>query len=291
MDIFQAARYFDLLRFENYDFSSGAWADTYFEGQLKKSDVFQTIYHRPTRKRMLFCAPYQEPASSVVRVCTTGETFMVGALQEDSHQNTHYRNVYALHKPEGPATITRLSPVGPSSNPGWAQRVFVEETFGDVELRSVNENEDNTLNHYGHFFVTLPSNCQVREQDTVVVGGKDYYVLETYTDSSLCLARAVQHVDPRQNFTYWKYGPDTYSGGHVIPGGTNYNVTGRVGPVDAREIPGDIVATAIQVIIPVSWIGFEPGSDDKITIGTRQYSVYRIYHDFLKDEWVLTLKY
>lgn len=291
MDLFQAAKYFDLQRFENYDFTTNAWAGTYFEGQLKKSDTFQTIYHRPTRKRMLYCVPGQTPASTVVRVETTGEQFIVGALQEDSHQNTHYRNVYALHKPRGIATITRLAPTGPSNDPGWAIQTTVETMFVDLEMRSVNENEDDTLTHRGHFFATLPFNSLLQRSDLITLDGEPYYVLERYIDSNMVAARVAQHRDPRENFVYWRHGPDGYSGGVVTPGGTNYNVSGRVGETTVGEVSGDIAATAIKVIIPTAWIGFEPGIDDKITVAGREYRIRRIIRDVLEDEWNLVVDY
>lgn len=290
MDLFQAAEYFDLQRFQNYDFTAGDWGATFFEGQLKKGDLFQTIYHRPTRKRMLFTAPGQEPGSPVVRVETTGEPFMVGNLQQDSHQNTHYRNVYALHRPMGMATIYRRLPTGPSSNPGWGVVQEIETTFVDLELRNTNENEEAIPAFKAHYFVTLPSNCQVQRYDLLVIDGLPYYVLESYVDSMLRMCRAAQHIDPRENFVYkHRVLPDTYSGGQVTEIWTNYNVTARVGPLQADEAMGGISATSLKVKIQEGWIGVTPRLDDKITIYGSDYSVKRIIRDATEQEWNLVV--
>ena len=88
----------------------------------------------------------------------TGEIFMIGAMQPDAHDNTHYRNIYSMTIPNGVATVYRKAPAGPANNPGWAVQDTVETTWADVELRSLNENEDTALIHHGHFVVTLPIN-------------------------------------------------------------------------------------------------------------------------------------
>ena len=79
--MFQAARYFDLQDFENFDTATATWTGQVFKGQQKVSDKFSSIYHRPTRKAMLYCANDVTPAS-VIRNVSSGEVFMVGALQE-----------------------------------------------------------------------------------------------------------------------------------------------------------------------------------------------------------------
>ena len=193
MDLFMTARYYDLLTFQDYDFAAQDWGTT-FQGQLKRGDQFLTIYHRPTRKRMLYTDGVEKPSSPVIRVVTTGEIFMVGSLQEDSHDNVHYRNIYAMTKPNGEARVYRKAPVGPPGDPGWAVRALVETTWADVELRSLNENEEEALIHHGHVIMTFPQNCQIEPLDTVELDGplgQTYYALERYIDSSYVNVRAV----------------------------------------------------------------------------------------------------
>ena len=291
MDLHQAAAYFDRLSFENYDFSTGDWARTYFQGQLKVSDKFQTIYHRPTRKRMLYCAPGQEPSSPVIRIRNTGEVWMVGALQEDSYQDTHYRSVFALHKPQGLAAITRLAPTGSSGDPGWATSAAVETTWIDFELRSTNENEEGFPFYRSHYFLTLPSNCQVQLYDLITYNGQPYFVTDVYDDSSLKLCRAAKHIDPRQNFVYRRRGADIYSGGQVSKSYTDYNVTGRIGP--KKNDLGQMSLSSDEIVVRIleGWIGVEPDMEDVIQIYGKDYAIKQILRDPTQQEWSLTVCY
>lgn len=288
MDMFQAATYFDMLQFENFDFATGTWGDTYFEGQLKKADTFQSIYHRPTRKRMMFTPPDQPPSSPVVRVVATGEEFIVGSHQRDCHDDVHYRNTYALHKPLGRAQIRRLMPQGPANNPGWGVLTDVANTFVDLELRSANENEEATPAGKSHYYATLPSNTDLRRYDLLIIRGLEYYVLESYIDSNMVLARTAQHKDPREDFVYQRReGADTYVNGKPAPNLVNYNVTARVGPLQADELGGSLSANSLKVKILEGWIGFAPSLNDRIAIYGSTYSVKRVIRDATEQEWNL----
>lgn len=288
MDLARTAAYFDRTLFENYDQSTNSWAGTFFHGQLKLADKFQTIYHRPTRKRMLYCAPGSEPTGSVVRVVETGETFMVGALQTDVHDDQHYRNVYALHRPRGQGTITRRVPVGPSNNPGWAVSQLLGTFWMDFELRSTNEKEDAIPSQRGSYFCTLPYGTDVQPGDLLFFEGKPYYALDDYIDSSLQFLRVAQHADPREDFVYRSRTlPDTYSGGSVTRNFTNYNVTGRVGTSESREADGPVIRKELMLKINEGWIGVTPKMDDEVTLWGSRYTVRRVIRDAEKQEWNL----
>ena len=288
MDLFMAAKYYDLVDFQNYNFSTSSWGTT-FKGQLKRGDQFLSIYHRPTRKRMMYTDGVANfPSSPVVRVVTTGEVFMVGALQPDVHDNTHYRNIYSLTLPNGVAKVYRKAPVGPSNDPGWAVQSLVETTWADVELRSLNENEDTALLHNGHFVVTLPNNSIVEPLDTIEIGGnlgQTYYILERYIDSNLVNARAVARDDELVNFVYKSHTGQTYANQTVTQTYTNYNVTGRVAPVELEEQINGITANSIKVFIKTSWIGVIPKLKDVLVYGGQDFQVKTIKRDPLTTEW------
>src|SRR5690606_19106717 len=131
--------------------------------------------------------------------------------------------------------VYRRAPVGPSNNPGWAVETLLESTFGDIEMRSVNENEDDLLTHRGHFFLTLPGNSSVQRNDLVLLSGTPYYVLEKYSDASLISCRVVQHGDLRENIVYRDFVGQTYTNNQAALNFTNYNVTARVGPLTKDE--------------------------------------------------------
>lgn len=296
MDLFQAAKRFDLLTVEQFDFASNSWTGPRIKAQLKRGDQFLSIYHRPTRKRMLFTSPDQAPSSPVIRIKRTGEIFMVGALQEDAHADVHYRNIYALTKPHARATIIRKIPQGPADNPGWAVPVVVQKTWADVELRSLTEDEDKSVYHHGHVVITTPSNSPLQPHDTIVIGGllgQEYYVLERYVDSSLVNARAVARGDERIDIVYRQHTGETYdpASGMVLQSYTNRNVTARISPVAEEELKGDIVRDSIKMMVAASFIGIRPRMNDKITYQGHDYKVVKIDHNPLEDEYYVWANY
>lgn len=290
MDMVQAARFFDLQNFDTYNFTSASWQLNAFQGQLKLADVFVSIWNRPTRKRMLYCNPDSLPNSTVVRVPNTQEIFLLGTGQADTHANAHYREVYGLHRSAGVAVLNRKTPVEVLGVRGWAVDATVQTTFGDVELRSVNENQDAELINYGHFFMFLPSNCPVVKHDTVTINGVVYYVLETYTDSGYSCCRVTSSPDERVNFTYTSKGVQAYNTATQTTSGsdTTYNVTGKVTPMLVEDIKDlDIQKDHIKLMLVDSFISFDPKVQDTLTFDGKTYTVERVQRDSLLQEWYL----
>lgn len=281
------ARYFDLVDFQNYDFLSSTWT-TRFKGQLKRGDQFLSIYHRPTRKRMLYTDGTNNPSSSVVRVVTTGEIFMVGAIQPDVHDNVHYRNIYAMTKPQGIAYVYRKAPTGPANNPGWAVKTLVETTWADVEIRTVNENEELSLIHDGHVILTLPIDTVAQPLDLILIDGLDtqyYRVLERYVDSNLINLRATSQEDELVDFVLKHHTGQSYANQQVIQTYTNYNVTGRVAAVAEEEMLPGYTESVIKIFIKGGWVGVTPSLKDKVVFRGQEYDVRKVVRDPLTLEW------
>ena len=287
MDLFMASRFFDTITFESFNFTADDWSGGDFIGQLKKADDFQTIYHRPTRKRMLFTTPDQAPRSSVIRAKTTQEMFIVGAHQADMLLDVNYRDTWALHKPRAKTTLYRTAPIGPANDPGWAVETAVETTFVDFELRSVNENEGQYLVPRGHYVATFPANSTVDRGDRVTVEGEDFWCVEAYWDSSMRFARMVNRPTHWNDVVYKKYTGTVYSGGKNTPTYDDYNVTLRLGPDDESQTSLDVNANKVKAMILTSWIGVEPSLDDCFEYRGRQYLVSKVSKDPLEDQWVL----
>lgn len=295
MDLVMAARFFDLEEFENYDFVTETWG-TEFLGQQKRADQFLSIYHRPTRKRMLYVDGVDnKPTSSVIRVKSTQEIFMVGSIQPDIIDNEHYRSVYSLTKPNGPAMVYRKSPVGPSNDPGWAIADLVEKTFADVELRTMTEQEDSSLLHHGHVIVTLPTDSAVEPLDTIYIGGllgQEYYILERYVDSNLVNARAVARQDEFSDMVYKHYTGQSYANQQVVKNFTSYNVTGRARQVAKEELQDGITSDSYKVFFKASWFPtIVPTLNDEIVIGGTPYQVKKYLKDPLTTEWHFYLNF
>lgn len=291
MDITKAAKYFDRQDFDAYDFNTASWVPAAFRGQLKSSDTFVSIWNRPTRKRMLYCAPGQQPTSSVIRVPTTGEMFMVGTVQKDSIMNTSYRMVVGLHTIRAVAQVNRKIPVVNAGIKGWAVNTPIRTSFGDVELRSVNETQDQELANYGHFFLFMPSDEDLQRHDTVTIQGVQYYVLEVYPDSGYTAARVTSHPDERVDFVYVSKGVGAYNPAtqSVSSSDTSYNVTGKLVPMLSEDVPNqDILKERVRVMLMDSFISFDPKVDDKITYLGKTYTVDKVERNSILSEWYLT---
>lgn len=290
MDITQAAKYFDRQKFDAYNFGASAWVLAAFTGQLKSADTFVSIWNRPTRKRMLYTAPDQVPTSTVIRVPTTGEIFMVGTSQKDSIMDTSYRVVCGLHRVAGVAQVNRKTPVEVAGVKGWAVNALVRNSFGDVELRSVNESQDRELTNYGHFFLFMPSDEALQRHDTVTLNGATYYVLEVYPDSGYITARVTANPDERVDFTYTSKGVETYNPAtqSVSSADTLYNVTGKITPVSSEDVPNsEILKERVNVMLLESFISFEPKVADKLTYLGKTYTVEKVERNAILSEWYL----
>lgn len=291
MDITKAAKFFDRQDFDSYDFGSESWSLAAFRGQLKSSDTFVSIWNRPTRKRMLYCAPGQTPDSTVIRVPTTGEVFMVGTAQKDSIINAAYRNVIGLHAARNVAQVWRKTPVVNVGVRGWAVNALVRNSFADIELRSVNETQDQELVNYGHFFMFMPSDENLQRHDTVILDGVTYYVLEVYPDSGYTAARCTSHPDERVDFVYKSKGVDTYNPATQAVSSTdvNYNVTGKITPMLSEDVSNqDILKEYVRVMLLDGFISFVPKVQDKLTYLGKTYTVEKVERNAILSEWYLT---
>ena len=290
MDLAEAATFFDTQSFDAYDFDEETWVNSAFTGQLRIADSFVSIWNRPTRKRMLFCAPGEEPTSSVIRLPSTGDIFMVGTLHADSMIETAYRKTYGLHQVAGTAVINRLIPDEDYGIKGWAVNTEIQSTFGDVELRSVDENLDSKISHYGNYFMFLPSDADLQRNDTVSLNLTTYYVVEAYIDSGLTCARVTSNPEERTNFTYTSKGSVTYNTATqtTTSSDTVYNVTGRVVPkVVSEKDNTSIVRNRIRIMVQTSFISFTPKPYDVVTFESKSYKVESVERNAVKDEWYI----
>lgn len=288
MDLKATAAFFDTQSFDVFNVASGTWALAAFKGQIKLADTFVSIWNRPTRKRMLFVAPGQEPTGSIIRLPTTGEIMMVGSEQGDSTNNYAYRKVFGLHKARGVAQLYRREP--PQPGLGFAVNTLIQTTYADAELRSVNEDQDQMIDHFGHYFLFLPSNAPVKKNDTLVLDGITYFILEDYLDSGLRCARATSNPDERFDFVYTAVGNPVYNPVTQTnsPTTTNYNVTGKITPYSTEDLENtDLQAGSVRVMIHEDWIAFAPKPNDYLTYLGNRYYVKRVERNARLSEWVL----
>ena len=290
MELSDAASFFDTVSFDTYDFVSGFWNSNQFIGQLKEVDDFVTIYNLPTRKRMLHTAPQEVIGSSVIRISDSEEIYMVGTGQSDILDNTAYRRVNGLHTPQGAAIHRRLTPVEVLGVSQWAVNTVIRNTFADVELRSVNEDQNTKIDNYGQFFLFCPGDETLERQDTVEVRGKIYFVIESYFGSGLACARVTLHPEERRNFVYKfrsgsAYDPNTQT---TAPTFTSYNTTGKITSTSADASMKDEVGERLEIMLHDRFISFQPQLKDEIVFNGLTYRISKRKRNSILSEWYLT---
>ena len=286
------AKYFDRTFFDVFYRNTGMWVSRGLKGQVKKADQFIEIWNRPTRKRQIHTAMGQPlEQSAVVRVEASGEIFMVGTVKVDVHSNYGYRQVAGLHKVTGVAVVTRRLPAGPPEDPGWAVSSTIATTFGDIELRSVIENQDVQFDNYGNMFLFLPHDVVLLRHDSVSIVGKDYFVLEPYADSGLQCARVTEEKDVRINFQISRKGEPVYddaTSSTTYPDRVTLNVTGKIEPMRDADTPNsDISNTDIKVMVKRGWMPFAPMLQDEVLWRGQVFTVVSIDEDAASEEWVM----
>lgn len=293
MDLRAVARFFDTLDFDIFDPGTSTWTLNAFRAQIKMADKFTSIWNRPTRKRVLYSAPGATPTATVIRLSATGQIYMVGTQHHDAIFNAHHRDVTGLHMPSGTAVVTRLVPAGPSNNPGWGVVTAVGTTYGDAELRSVDENQDRQVLSYGHYVLFFPRDFDIRRQDNVVLAGVNHHILETYLDSGYLTARSTVLPDERTNLVYAVVGVPVYDTATQtnVPVTTSYNVTGKFQMLSSSELgDSDVLNETAKVMIHEDFIGVQPKVTDQVTSAGKKYRVMEVSRNAILTEWHLKVK-
>lgn len=275
MDLVTTARFFDDTSFDSYSPVTGLWTLNALKGQLKKADTFVSIWNRPTRKRMLYTQPGQEPKTSVIRVNGTVTSYLVGSSQPDFFGKARYRNVQSLHQALGRATIMRLDRyLTPSV---IVERRSQGTAHTDFELRSVDEDVSRKSNHYGRYFCFLPSDSTVKKHDVLTLNGFEYYVIDLYVDSGFLAARVEQRRDERLILAYTELQSNTYNHNTqaVTEATAPHTVVARVASVaNDQANNNDILSNYLRVLLdPYFTPGLVPKPNDKITVSGQVYVV------------------
>lgn len=295
MHLKQAAGYNDRTVFDVYRAATG-WQLAAFKGQLLPADKFTPIWNKPTRKRKINTKTGVPTESfPVVRAQPTGEIFMMGTVQQDALHSTAYRKSAGLHMVSGTAVVSRLSPIGPVEDPGWAVNTLVATTYGDTELRSVNESQDTELDNYGHSFLLLPHDIDLQRHDTVelqILGARTntFYVLNVYIDSGMISARVTESPDVRVNIVYVRVGSPVYdpNTGTNVPVETSFNVTAKVDPLGTDDQPSsDYSPARIKVMVKQAWFPGAPQNEDKFVYHGGTYTITSFDSDPEQEEWTM----
>ena len=279
---------FDGQDFAAWNFMTHAWDAASFKGLLALADPKISLMNKGTRRRMLYTSPGSEPTSAVIQCVPTTEQFMVGNQNKDIRFGVYYRNVVSLHYALSSVLIDRYLPAGPSDNPGWMTLQSTQQTFGDYELRSDNENIEMQINQWGFYDLTFPAGQDVQRHDIVTMDGRTFYLFDSAPSSGFVVAKATDRPDARVNIVYTSLGASSYDPVELAPviAKTSYNVTAFVEPYD-QQLDGDtsIVKDRIRLMILKGWIGVRPKLNDQFTLDGLTYIVTRIAENQLGDEW------
>jgi hypothetical protein len=293
VDIYQTSRFFDKTQFEEWSFALSAFRNLGFLGQLKKADNFVSIWNRPTRKRMIYSQVDRNLTSGVVRLPSTGEIFLVGSSQDDTHLNKGYRRVYNAHEAHGPATVLRKVPaVKALGELGFATTITIEATFADYELRSTDRILDTKLLGYGEYFLFLPSSSGVADLDTVTLGGKIFYVYEVYKDSGLVTCRATAKPDDRRDVLYIEVGPKVYDPLTQTVSSTErvYETTARVVPkMEQTDFESVGLESSYRIVMAQNFISYIPKVGNFVQFGGDRYKVMKVMSNTLAEEFILDI--
>lgn len=292
MDLVAAAGFFDTTWFDSYDAAAQEWSLRSFKGQLKKADTFVSIWNRPTRKRMLYTQPGQEPPTSVIRVNGTSQVLLVGTNHPDFTARNHYRNVQTLHEARGLASITRLDRY---TTPGTiVERRSQGSVYADFELRSVEEDLSRNVNHYGHYFAFMPKDASVKKHDVLSYDGKDYFVIDLYSDSGFLSARVEQRQDERLILSYTQVNSNTYNHNtqSVTDSTTAHTVVARAATVRKDQLPNsDILSNHLRLLLdPYFTPGLVPKPNDKVTVSGQVYTVESVRAEPNNTEFELLVR-
>lgn len=283
MDLKQAASYFDRQAFDTY--ANGEWTESTFTGQLKDSDYFVALWHRSTRRRILTVAPEQEPSAKVIRPNgMAGDVYLVGQASRDVNFGQHYRSQFPVHRAMGLAQIQRYAPTGPADNPGWDQLQVIETNYADVELRTQQDDAQTERDVHGNFYIFLPADSAVQDQDYVTLDGHTYWIEEPYIDSGFISCRTTDAPDTRANIVYRRRGEDSYEAGTITRNFTPFNVTVFPEPA-TKEAESKDVEVLASFIIRAGNIGFDPKLNDEIEYRGVRRRITKVWLDGLGREW------
>lgn len=291
MELADIAGYFDHQSFDGYSPQTG-WEPNVLQGQLRIADTFVSIWNRPTRRRMLFVTPDNEPQHTVLRPSNAPQDiFLVGVVHRDTNFDTHYRSTVTLHYASGVAEIVRREPVGPANNPGPAVDVVETITYADVELRSQRDDREADFYHDGNYFLFLPAGTPLEKRRFVRLNGVEYLVEEVYQDGGFLSARVTSRPDERITLTYYSataapsYNATT---GQVTRPSTPYSVTARVNAFSAADSDGtNIQVGDLEVSIQQTYLGVQPKPEDEVEVYGVRYRVLKVWQDPLRREWHL----
>ena len=277
-------------KFVGWDAATGDFTDAEFLGRMAPVDRFLSIYNRPTRMRQLFIKPDTPlPASMVFQHTTTGEIYIAGNTRSDTRFNIEGGNPYVTlvmaHEvtPTGQGTTGlaahyRRAPAGPASEPGWYVKGRVGDVYVDLEYRTSAAQEGVYDARVSDYYAWAPICSEVAELDTFELDGREYRVMDVYTDMGFLGMKLQQDPDPRVDLYVittergvWNAVSHQYDSVE-----TKHEVTAIVSGQREQAVWNKL-DNSIQVVIDFAAIGFVPETNMKVELDGIRRTIKNVF--------------
>lgn len=177
---------------------------------ISKVDDFLSNFNRPTRRRMVHCAPDMPTGDSLIFMdMVTYNVFILGEPRYDQFNQQDYLGMYLAHLvtpvrggSAGTAEIVRKVAKGPKDDPGWLEPELVAYTYVDVEVSAVVHETQVEEVYENSVLVFMSRAVTCKRFDLIYVDDKIYRVSTMYTDSGLHVAKCFEETDDRVNILY-----------------------------------------------------------------------------------------
>jgi hypothetical protein len=200
--IHNAARFFSREIFSIWDPDLNTFYGSLI-GRKKRIDAFVSLWHRSTRREHLyFRQPFEQwydlEQAVALRHDNSGTIYLLSETIEKDYwlDNSLYTTMVRAHRVTlpsgGPAQFYPVRVLGTGDDLGPVNIGPAQVGWADTELRSTHDSAGTEQVVVGEYFLAYSRNFSAKDGDFIAVGGKDYRVLETFSDSGYRYARSIQ---------------------------------------------------------------------------------------------------
>lgn len=270
---------------DTHTFSPGDFAETP-KINISPVDQFLSNFNRPTRRRMMRCAPeFELPPSLTIQDMGTGNIFLIGEPRTDQIRGIPYVSSYLLHLvtpvpggSAGLAEVIRKEPKGPKEDPGWLQPSLVAYTYMDVEVAAVVHETQVEEVYENSVLIFMPRSVVVQRFDLIYIHDRRYRVSTMYADSGLHIAKCFEEDDDRVDVIYRRSAggqPRKFDAdkGEFISLDQDYHVTVRFVKNHNFASWDSESQDYKDLVVDYAHIGFKPAPKDHIVIDDVTYEV------------------
>jgi hypothetical protein len=287
--IHNAARFFARETFSIWDPDLDAFYGSLI-GRKKRIDAFVSLWHRSTRREHLYFRQDAEQwhdleQAAVLRHDNSGLIYLLSETIERDYwlDNSPYTTMIRAHRVTppsgGPARLYPVRVLGTGDDLGPVNIGPAQAGWADTELRSTHDGADTEQVAVGEYFLAYSRNLDAKEGDFIVVGGVDYRLLETHSDSGYRYARTVQE-GPKFKTVEFKLPAttpavfDAATGKLTAATAVTRQVSVLVGDTEIQgRTPEQKVSESLTLYVYLEHIGFTPYLGQVVVKDGRRYTI------------------